>query len=64
MRPPESLAKEKYLNTVCGVVEIYSKALKETNMRPPESLTLEKIVNTVCDVTEIYFKDLKETNMT
>ncbi len=28
MRPPESLAKDKYLSTVSGVVEIYSKALK------------------------------------
>ncbi len=33
MRPPESLAKEKYLSTVCDVVEISSKALKETIVR-------------------------------
>ncbi len=38
MRPPESLAKEKNLSTVCDVVEISSKSLKETNVRPPESL--------------------------
>ncbi len=38
MRQPQSLAKQKYLSTVCDVVEIYSKALKETYMRPPESL--------------------------
>ncbi len=33
MRDPESLAKEKYLSTVCDVLEIYSKALKEAIVR-------------------------------
>ncbi len=28
MRDPESLAKEKYLSTVCDVVEISSKLLR------------------------------------
>ncbi len=32
-RPPESLGKEKNLSTVWDVVEIYSKALKETIVR-------------------------------
>ncbi len=41
MRPPESLAKEKYLSTVCDVVEIYSKALKETIVRVLEFLSQE-----------------------
>ncbi len=63
MRPPESLAKEKYLSIVCDVVEIYSKTLKVTNVRPPESLAKEKNLSTVCDVVEIYSKTLKVTNV-
>ncbi len=46
---------------MCDVVEIYSKALKETNVRPPESLVKEKYLSTVCDVVEISSKALKET---
>ncbi len=42
MRDPESLAKKKNLSTVCNVVEIFSKALKETNVRDPASLAKEK----------------------
>ncbi len=38
MRDPESLAKYKNLRTVCDVVEISSKTLKETNVRPPVCL--------------------------
>ncbi len=60
MRDPESLAKEKYLSTVCDVVEISSKHW-ETNMRDPESLAKEKYLSTVCDVVEISSKALKET---
>ncbi len=37
MRPPDYLAKEKYLSTVCDVVEISSKALKEINVRDPDT---------------------------
>ncbi len=33
MRDPESLAKEKNLSTVCKVVEVFCKALKETIVR-------------------------------
>ncbi len=33
MRPPESLDLEKYLSTVCDVVEISFKASKETIVR-------------------------------
>ncbi len=33
MRDPESLAKEKYMSTVCAVVEILFETLEETNMR-------------------------------
>lgn len=61
VRPPESPAKEKYLSTVCDVVEIYSKALKETNVRDPVSVANEKYLRTVCDVVEIYSKAPKET---
>ncbi len=61
MRDPESLAKEKYLSTVCDVVEMSSKTWKETNMRPPESLAMQKYLSTVCDVAEISCKALKKT---
>ncbi len=46
MRPPESLTKEKNLGTVCDVVEISSKALKETNVRDPVSVAKEKNLST------------------
>ncbi len=46
---------------MCDVVEISSKALKETNVRYPESLAKEKHLSTVCDVVEISSKTLKET---
>ncbi len=39
MRDPESLAKENYLSTVCKVVEISSKVLKETIVRVLEFLS-------------------------
>ncbi len=38
MRDPESLVQEKNLSTMCDVVEIFSKALKETNAIDSESL--------------------------
>lgn len=57
----QSLAKEKYLSTLCDVVEIHSKALKETNVRDPESLAKEKYLSTVCDVVEISSNALKKT---
>ncbi len=41
VRPPVSLAKEKYLSTVCGVAEISFKALKETIVRLLEFLSQE-----------------------
>ena len=41
MRPPDYLAKEKNLSTVCDVVEISSKTLKETNVRVLEFLSQE-----------------------
>ncbi len=47
--------------TLCNVVEISSKALKETNVRYPESLAKEGYLSTVCDVVEISFKASKET---
>ncbi len=56
MRPPESLAKEKYLSTVCDFLEISSKALNQTNVRDPMSVAKEKNLSTVCDVVEIFFK--------
>ncbi len=43
MRPPDSLAKEKYLSTVCDVVEICSKASNQTNLRDQVSVAKEKI---------------------
>ena len=63
MRPPDYLAKESNLSTVCDVVEIYSKALKETNVRDPESLAKEKYLSTVCDLVAFSFKALKETTV-
>ncbi len=48
---------------MCDVLEIYSKALKETNVRDPVSVAKEKNLSTVCDVVEISPKTLKETNM-
>ncbi len=47
VRPPESLDKEKYLSTVCDVVEILFETLEETNIRPPESLAKEKYLSSV-----------------
>ncbi len=61
MRDLKSLALDKNLSTVCDVVEISSKTLKETKVRPPESLAKEKNLSTVCDVAEISLKALKET---
>ncbi len=42
MRPPDYLAKEKNLSTVCDVLEIYFKALKETIVKVLEFLSQEK----------------------
>ena len=58
MRDPESLAKEKNPTAACDVFEIYSKALKETNVGDPECLAKEKYPSTVCDVVEISSKAL------
>ncbi len=41
MRPPESLAMQKYLSTVCDVAEISCKALKKTIVRVLEFLSQE-----------------------
>ncbi len=41
MRPPESLAKNKNLSTVCDVAEISFKAPMETIVRVLEFLTQE-----------------------
>ncbi len=46
MRDLESLAKENNLRTVCDVVELFSKALKETNVRDPVSLPKKKNLST------------------
>ncbi len=42
MRPPDYLAKEKNLSTVCDVLEIYFKALKETIVKVLEFISQEK----------------------
>ncbi len=44
---------------MCDVVEISSKALKETNVRDPESIAKEKYLSTVCDFVEISSKHLR-----
>ncbi len=54
----ESLAKEKYLSTLCDVVEISNLNLR-ADVRDPESLAKEKNLSTLCDVAEISFKALK-----
>ncbi len=59
VRDPASLAKEKYLSTVCDVVEIFSKDLKETTLRDLVFLAKENNLSTVYDDDEI----LEETNM-
>ncbi len=46
---------------MCDVIEISSKALKETNVRDPESLAKKNNLSTVCKVVEISFKALKGT---
>ncbi len=47
---------------MCDVVDIYSKALKETNLRDPMYVSKEKNLSPVFDVVEISSKTLKETN--
>ncbi len=49
--------------SITSLFQIYSKALKETNVRDPESLAKEKNLSTVCDVVEISSKTLKETRI-
>ncbi len=49
--------------SITSLFQIYSKALKETNVRDPESLAKEKNLSTVCDVVEISFKALNETSV-
>jgi len=44
VRAPESLVEEKSLSTVCDVVEISSKTLKETIVRVLEFLSQETSV--------------------
>ncbi len=63
MISPFYLVPFKYFTwfTLCKVVEIFSKALQETNVRPPESLAKKKNLSTVCDVAEISFKAPMET---
>ncbi len=46
-----------------GVVEISSKASKETNVRHPVSLAKEKSPSTVCDVVEVCSKALKPVGL-
>ncbi len=38
MRPPDYLAKDKNLSTVCDFVEILFETLEKKYVRPPESL--------------------------